>query len=193
MPVCSCRCEPIDFQMHFGAEQSHKTRLYLETMAARAACSTASRMHVLLFFGISVWLRRLLLRYAHPRLIAWLLWPIRRSQRGWCLCSRRGLRSLSITCGVGGERETRKGFKERLLPGGCLVKVPSRSGNRVNKAPFGISNSGPKVTAVLLCNAGYHLLGRRRSSSSYLFFTPPPSPHAPFPGRLGESTDWIRI
>lgn len=38
-------------------------------------------------------------RYAHPRLIAWLRRPIRRSQCSCYLCSQLGLRSLSITRG----------------------------------------------------------------------------------------------
>lgn len=38
-------------------------------------------------------------RYAHPRLIAWLRRPIKRSQCSCYLCSQLGLRSLSITRG----------------------------------------------------------------------------------------------
>lgn len=128
----------------------------------------------------------------HPRLIARLLWPIRRSQRGCYWCRRRGLKVFINYVGRG-----RPGMAcavlQRLL-GSILfpcvwLRVPGRPGNEVNKAWFGISKRGPKVTAFLwaaaaaeadsLCNAGRHLQRPCLCLKLVPFplFSPPVFPH----------------
>lgn len=106
-------------------------------------------------------------RYAHPRLIAQLLWPIKEVP-AWLLFVQPAGLKVFINYVRGGRPEMAPGAPPRLIGSisfpSVWVKVPRHPGNGVNKAPFGNSNSGPKVTAFLsagaelLCNSGLHLL-----------------------------------